>query len=268
MAPLITLLSDFGLTDAYVGIMKGVIMAIAPHSPIIDLTHDLPPQDLWAARFNLLNAIPYFSDGTLHVAVVDPGVGGDRRGVAIQLPHCTLVGPDNGIFSGVFTPYLNGLDNDDGVQAIALTNPRYWRTPEPSTTFHGRDIFAPVAAHLAQGILLKDMGATIDPRSLKRLDLPVVQCLENKRVGCIQYGDRFGNLITNISGKTVQDRPWWVEIAGQHLMGQKTYGNVDTGEPVALVGSHSWIEIAVNGGSARDMFGIDIGSSVSIVIDP
>ena len=269
MAPLITILTDFGLTDAYGGIMKGVMMAIAPNTPIIDLTHDIPPQDLWAARFNLLNAIPYFPDGTIHVAVVDPGVGGDRRGVAIQLPDCTLVGPDNGIFSGVFTPYLDGMDNDDGVQAIALTNSRYWRIHDPSTTFHGRDIFAPVAALFgSRHCLSKTWELKIEPRSLKRLDLPVVQCQENEHVGCIQYGDRFGNLITTISGQTVEGRQWRVEIAGQHLMGQKTYGNVDTGAPVALVGSHSWIEIAVNRGSARDVFGMDIGSPIRVVVDP
>ena len=274
MAPLITLLTDFGLTDAYVGIMKGVMMAIAPNIPLIDLTHDIPPQDLWAARFNLVNAIPYFPNGTIHLAVVDPGVGGDRRAVAIKLPHCTLVGPDNGIFSGVLAPYLRtGREIDrvekiepgiKEIEAIALTNPSYWRTSNPSTTFHGRDIFAPVAAHLAQGVPIADLGERIDPKTLRFLALPEVQHQGNGLVGCVQYGDRFGNLITTIEGQRVEGKTWSVAMGSQQLQGQTTYGQVERGQPVALVGSHGWVEIAVNGGSAKDYFGLDIGETVRV----
>ena len=261
MAPPITLLTDFGLTDAYVGIMKGVMMAIAPNVPLIDLTHDIPPQDLWAARFNLVNAIPYFPDGSIHLAVVDPGVGSDRRAVAIQLPHCTFVGPDNGIFSGVIEPYLK---QGEEIEAIALTNPSYWRTTNPSTTFHGRDIFAPVAAHLAQGIPIADLGERLDPRTLTLLDLPEVQHQDNMLVGCVQYGDRFGNLITTIEAQRVKGKTWSVAMGSYQLQGQTTYGQVERGQPVALVGSHGWVEIAVNGGSAKDYFGIDIGETVRV----
>ncbi|MEM9212805.1 MAG: SAM-dependent chlorinase/fluorinase [Cyanobacteria bacterium P01_F01_bin.150] len=275
MAPLVTLLTDFGLTDAYVGIMKGGIMAIAPNVSIIDLTHDIPPQDLWAARFNLLNAIPYFPDGTIHVAVVDPGVGGDRRAVAIQLPDCMLVGPDNGIFSAVVAPYLaegRSLDKQETgagkkLKAVALTNTAYWRTDRPSTTFHGRDIFAPVAAHLAQGVPVETMGNTINPNSLKMLTLPKIWTQGNEVIGCVQYGDRFGNLITNIKGQAVKAQKWQVDISGQRLIGQQTYGSVKQGDPVALIGSHGWVEIAVNGGSAKNMFGVDIGSRIKIVME-
>lgn len=258
---LVTLLTDFGVTDAYVGIMKGVMKAIAPTLSMIDLTHDIPPQDLWAARFNLLNAVPYFPNGTIHLAVVDPGVGGDRRGVAIQLPHCILVGPDNGIFSGVFQPYL-----DSGmVEAIALTNPVYWRTPTPSTTFHGRDIFAPAAAHLAAGVSLHQLGNRLDPRSLKTLMVPESRDRGNTIVGTVQYIDRFGNVMTNVKGAAVQDGPWSVTMGGHQLQGQTTYGTVEKGQPVALIGSHGWVEIAVNGGSAQRYFAIRPGESITVL---
>lgn len=259
VAPLITLLTDFGLTDAYVGIMKGVMKAIAPNLSLIDLTHNIPPQDLWAARFNLLNAVPYFPNGTIHLAVVDPGVGSDRRGIVVQLPHCTLVGPDNGIFSGVFQPYL-----DQGVEAIALTNPSYWRTADPSTTFHGRDIFAPVAAHLAMGVPLHHLGNTVDPLSLKTLMIAGIEHRGNEVVGTVQYSDRFGNLITNIKGETVQDCQWAVNISAHRIQGQKTYGNVEKEQPVAIIGSHGWVELAVNGGSAQTYFEMGPGASITV----
>jgi S-adenosylmethionine hydrolase len=148
---LITLLSDFGLSDVYVGVMKGVIAQINPALTVVDLTHQIPPQNIAAGRFSLMNAYPYFPGGTVHIAVVDPGVGSRRRGVAIQLDAGFLVGPDNGLFSGV-------LSENPVVAAVELTNPQYWRTLSPSTTFHGRDIFAAVGAHLASGISDRTVG--------------------------------------------------------------------------------------------------------------
>jgi len=136
---LITLLSDFGLKDVYVGVMKGVIAQINPGLTVVDLTHQIPPQNIAAARFNLMNAYLYFPVGTVHVAVVDPGVGSHRRGIALQIDAGFLVGPDNGLFSGVV--HQTGV-----IAAVELTNAQYWWTPTPSTTFHGRDIFAAVGA--------------------------------------------------------------------------------------------------------------------------
>jgi S-adenosylmethionine hydrolase len=144
MAGIITLLTDFGLQDPYGGVMKGAIATLAPTATVIDLTHQIPPQDVAAARFALMSAFPYFPSGTVHTVVVDPGVGTARRAIAIATEASYLVGPDNGVFSGVLTQTTVRA-------AVALTNPRYWRTPDPSQTFHGRDIFAPVAAHLALG---------------------------------------------------------------------------------------------------------------------
>ncbi|NEQ96916.1 MAG: SAM-dependent chlorinase/fluorinase [Cyanothece sp. SIO2G6] len=255
---LLTLLTDFGLEDAYVGIMKGVILTLAPQATIVDLTHQIPPQDLWAARFNLMNAVPYLPPGTVHVAVVDPGVGSQRRGVAIQLPDCFLVGPDNGIFSGVLAPYMS---QGQPITVVSLTNPEYWRSPttntskgslQPSTTFHGRDIFAPVAAHLLTGIEIHQLGQVLNPRSLVSLDLPPLQQQGGEMVGCVQYGDRFGNLITTIPADLVKAPRWHLTIGSLVVPGHATYASVELGQPLALVGSHGWVELAVNGGSARD----------------
>jgi S-adenosyl-L-methionine hydrolase (adenosine-forming) len=155
-ARILTLLTDFGLNDVYVGVMKGVIAQVNPQLRVIDLTHQIPPQNVTAAQFNLMNAYPYFPPGTVHVAVVDPGVGGTRRAIAIQLAEAFLVGPDNGLLSGV-------VAQKQVIQAVELTNTRYWRNATPSSTFHGRDIFASVGAHLASGVAIAEMGDAIAP---------------------------------------------------------------------------------------------------------
>lgn len=139
---LITLLTDFGVQDNYVGVMKGIIAQIYPDAKVIDITHEVPPHNLDAANFCLMKAYPYFPAGTVHVAVVDPGVGTKRRAVAIELATGFLVGPDNGIFTGV-------LQEEQIILAVELTKPEYWLPNEPSTTFHGRDIFAPIGAYLS-----------------------------------------------------------------------------------------------------------------------
>ena len=165
MAPIMTLLTDFGYQDGYGGVMKGLIASSCPTAQLIDLTHSIPPQNIAAARFTLLNAYAHFPLGTVHLVVVDPGVGTTRRAIALQISHGYLVGPDNGVLSGV-------VDAVGAIAAVELTNPDYWRTAEPSTTFHGRDIFAPVAAHLVAGVPLEKLGATISPTSLTRIAIP------------------------------------------------------------------------------------------------
>ncbi|HEY9762462.1 MAG TPA: SAM-dependent chlorinase/fluorinase [Trichocoleus sp.] len=257
MPPLITLLTDFGTQDAYVGIMKGVIVRICPDAQIIDLTHEISPQDLLAARFNLLNAYRYFPSGTLHVAVVDPGVGSARRGIAIQTASAFLIGPDNGIFSGV-------IQRDPPVTAVALTKSAYWRTPSISTTFHGRDVFAPVAAHLAKGVPIQDLGDAVLPQSLTRLDIPDVIREENRVRGSVQYCDRFGNLITNLAPEDLPSALWQVQIGEYTLPSAQTYGDVPAGHPLALIGSHGWLEIAVNGGSAQQTLQASVGTDLSV----
>ena len=257
---IITLLTDFGDRDVYVGVMKGAIATINPQLSVIDLTHQIPPQNLLAARFALLNAYPYFPPQTVHVVVVDPGVGSHRRGIAIQLEQGYLVCPDNGICSGL-------LDAERVVTAVELTNAQYWRVANPSYTFHGRDIFAPVGAHLASGVLLSELGRTIAVDSLTRLDLPPVTIKPSKIAGCIQYIDRFGNLITDIPADLVRGKSWRVIIANITIDSGKTYSQVNLGENIAIVGSHGWIEIAVNGGNAQAQLNLTWQDPIQIETD-
>jgi S-adenosyl-L-methionine hydrolase (adenosine-forming) len=241
---LLTLVSDFGDRDVYVGVIKGVIAQINPNLTVVDLTHQIPPQNIAAARFCLMNAYAYFPVGTVHLAVVDPGVGGRRRAIAIEFAQGFLVGPDNGIFSGV-------LSQSPAIAAVELTNPDYWRTPQPSKTFHGRDIFAPVGANLASGISLKQLGREINLTDLVQLNINYCNEITDGVAGCIQYIDHFGNLVSNIPGNYVQNKTWCVQAAGLTIPGRETYTDVNVGEAIALVGSHGWVEIAINSGNAH-----------------
>ncbi|MEL7144104.1 MAG: SAM-dependent chlorinase/fluorinase [Cyanobacteria bacterium J06631_9] len=260
---MITMLSDFGSKDSYVAAMKGAIAQIAPGIPTCDLTHEVLPHNILAARFNLLMAYPYFPQGTVHLAVVDPGVGSDRRAIALQSPSGFFVGPDNGLFSGV-------LEREPALAAVNLTNSAYWRVPSPSATFHGRDIFAPVAAHLATGVPIAEVGDRIDPASLVKPDLPTfstdILFEGNAKVahyaGSFQYIDGFGNLITNIPAEAIPEGPWRLILSftkessasqtegKREFAGVNTYGDVPVGAIAALIGSHGWVELACNGGSA------------------
>lgn len=257
MSSVITLISDFGLQDTYVGVMKGIIATINPNIQIIDLNHQIPRQNIASARFCLLDTYGYFPKGTVYVAVVDPGVGSSRRGVAIAFEQGYLVGPDNGIFSGV-------LELSPPTKAVALTNPQYWLTSTPSTTFHGRDIFAPVAAHLASGVAIACLGEEIEPDSLVKLDLPQPQQQGDGILGLIQYVDVFGNLITNISGAMVKGKSWGVEVRGEIIPRVNTYSDTTSQELIALVGSHGWVEVAVNGGNAKAVLALDTGDAIKI----
>ncbi|HEY9658104.1 MAG TPA: SAM-dependent chlorinase/fluorinase [Allocoleopsis sp.] len=256
--PLLTLLSDFGWNDVYVGVMKGVIAQVNPDLTVVDLTHEIPPQNITAAQFNLLNAYPYFPTNTIHIAVVDPGVGGSRRAIAIDLAEGVLIGPDNGIFTGLLTQHLV-------TQVVELTNTRYWRVAEPSDTFHGRDVFAPVAAHLASGVPLSELGTPIDPATLIKLPIPPCAPTPNGYSGNIQHIDRFGNVITNIPGDYVRGRDWSVLLGKRSIPGCRTYGDVAGSSPLALVGSHGWVEIAVNGGDAHFQLRLNWEDTVQIV---
>ena len=256
---IVTLLTDFGLSDVYVGVMKGVIAQINPALTVIDLTHQIPPQTIAAARFNLMNAYPYFPDGTVHIAVVDPGVGSHRKAIALQLDQGFLVGPDNGLFSGV-------LSQNPVITAVELTNSNYWRTPTPSTTFHGRDIFAAVGAHLASGVPLEELGEWIDPTTLVQLPIPELIQTEVGIAGCIQYIDYFGNVVTNIPATEVTGKTWSVVIGDRIIPASQTYSDAALGEVVALIGSHGWVEIAVNSGSAASQLQLDLGNRIEIIL--
>lgn len=250
---LITLLTDFGLSDVYVGAMKGTIAQINPQLQVIDLTHQIPPQDIASARFQLMNAYPYFPADTVHLAVVDPGVGSMRRSIAVQLTSGYVVAPDNGLISGVL---------EHAIAAVELTNRNYWRSQTPSFTFHGRDIFAPVAAYLASGIALRDLGEEIDLDSIARLPIPDVIETGQGLQGVIQAIDHFGNLITNISGGHVRDRDWAVQINEAIYPGKTTYAEAEVGEIIGLIGSHGWLEIAMNRGNAQSYLNVEIGTTI------
>ncbi len=261
---IITLLTDFGLSDAYVGVMKGTIAQINPQLNIIDITHDISPQNIAAGRFCLMNAYAYFPTETVHVAVVDPGVGSSRRPVAIQCANFYLVGPDNGLFSGV-------LSRESAIGCVCLTNPQYWRTPQPSSTFHGRDIFAAAGAHLANGVRLEELGEAIDPASLVQLQIPNCAVTATGIAGCVQYCDRFGNLITNIPNNCLQNKNWSVKVDRTSdtiiIPSGKTYSDSKPGDLVAIIGSEGWLEIAVNGGSAESVLKLEFGAIVQLLFE-
>jgi S-adenosyl-L-methionine hydrolase (adenosine-forming) len=255
----ITLLSDFGLEDGYVAAMKGVVATIAPEAHLVDITHLVPAQDIASARFRLQTVSRFFPPGTVHLAVVDPGVGTARRAIAVRSRSGSFfVGPDNGLLTGA-------LDADSPAAAVELSETRFWRTPAPSATFHGRDVFAPAAAYLARGTPMEALGRAIDPTELVRLELPACETAPNGFIGAIQAVDRFGNLITNVPGSLLTGRRGWtVSIAGRSISGHRTYADVPPGELVALVGSHEFVEVAVNRGDARQTLRVGIGDPVQV----
>ncbi|MCC3456844.1 MAG: SAM-dependent chlorinase/fluorinase [Microcoleus sp. PH2017_15_JOR_U_A] len=274
---IITLLTDFGLSDVYVGVMKGAIAQINPQLQVIDITHQIPSQNIAAARFCLMAAFAYFPAETVHVAVVDPGVGSNRRAVAVKCASCFLVGPDNGLFSGVLSrenalakPVPTGATPTKRIAVVELTNPKYWRTPEPSSTFHGRDIFATAGAHLANGVPLEELGRAVSAASLVQLEIPNCAVTATGATGCVQYVDRFGNLITNIPNNCIIGNNWSVIISNScdliRIPSGKTYSDSKPGDLIAIIGSDGWLEIAVNGGSAQSVLQLEVGDKIEIIL--
>ena len=244
--PVITLTTDFGRASPYVAVMKGVILSVNPAARVVDLTHDIRPQDVRHACYFLATAVPYFPPGTIHVCVVDPGVGSARAALYADTPEQRLVGPDNGVFTGVFRKLGRR-------HAGALTNPHFWRTPAPSDTFHGRDIFAPVAAHLACGASHLEMA----PGTIQPVEIPV-RCavtFGNQWNGEVQFVDDFGNLITNVPACKLKSLPVKVALAGAALgtvRWVRAYSDAAPGELVCLFSSDGYFELAeVNGNAAR-----------------
>jgi len=251
---LITLTTDFGVDDSYVAVMKGVILTITPHAQIVDITHQIEPQNVHEAAYVLSSAAPYFPPDTVHVVVVDPGVGSSRRPIAIQTGSARLVGPDNGVFTHL-------LAAAEQATVVHLQNRAYWRSAV-SHTFHGRDIFAPVAAHLAAGVPLDALGPSIDDPILLDLTQPV-RLADGSLRGEIVHVDRFGNLICNIPASWLAGADWTIRIAGHTLDGlQQSYAGVAAGQLVALVSSGDTLEIAVREGSAAQLLTVAAGEPV------
>jgi hypothetical protein len=259
---IITLTTDFGTLDGYPGVMKGVILNIAPNAKIVDLSHEISPQDIMEAALLLWRSVPYFPDGTIHVAVVDPGVGTTRRAIAAQIGRQYFVGPDNGIFSLVMD---TAVSNGQLIWIGELNKSAFW-LPVVSSTFHGRDIFAPVAAHLASGISIKQLSTQInDP---VRLELPPPIKSADGWIGQVIHIDHFGNLSTNIDGSTLRNiKLVTIEIKGKLIDGLiASFADRLDGALVALIDSSGLLAISVVNGNAAQHIGSSIGDSVFVHI--
>jgi S-adenosylmethionine hydrolase len=258
---IITLTTDFGERDPYVGIMKGVILSINPCARIVDLTHGISAGSVLEGSTIIKEACRYFPSGTVHVGVIDPGVGGTRRPIAVASKSHFFVGPDNGLFWPT-------IEADSGSEVIHLTEKRYWMDTV-SSTFHGRDIFAPVAAHLSEGIDLFLMGEKIDDPIT--LAYPLVRRERDRLVGEVIRVDYFGNPITNIAAEDLPEflpsEGLSVSIEGFVLKEIHTsYNQVPEGKPLALIGSSNVLEIAVNRGSARADLGDTCGIGAKVTV--
>jgi S-adenosylmethionine hydrolase len=260
-APLIALLTDFGERDGYVGVMKGVILGLAPDVTLVDLSHEVPPQDIVAGAWILHTSWRYFPEGTIFLAVVDPGVGSNRKAIALQTAGRIFVGPDNGLFSDVLA--ASAPD-----RVVALDNPAYHRA-SPSATFHGRDIFAPVAAHLAAGVALSALGTPVVPSSLVRLSLPQPAWRAGALIAHVAHVDAFGNLILDVGPKQtdVVLRNEAVEVlAGARRIRRRvqTYSEAPAGECALLRDSSGNLAIVLREGSAALTLGLRRGDEVRL----
>ncbi len=266
MPRVITLTTDFGTRDPYVGAMKGVILTIAPQSNIVDITHQVAPQDIQQGAFLFAAAARYFPADAIHVVVVDPGVGTARRPIALRVGETVFVAPDNGVLSFAVQAFAAAQPHST-VRAIHLNRPEYW-LPQTSMTFHGRDVFAPCAAHLARGIAFESLGSPID--DWLRLEPPApTRQKDGSLLAHVRHIDAFGNIVIDVTGDSLQgaDRSrTTISIAGHAVHGVRdAYGQVAPGEVLALVGSSGWLEIAVRNGNAAQKWGVRTGDEVVIV---
>jgi S-adenosylmethionine hydrolase len=245
--PIITLLTDFGTRDSYVAEVKGVLLTRAPSAVLVDVTHEIPPGDVLAAQYVLERTWPRFPAGTVHLAVVDPGVGSERRALAAAAEGHGFIAPDNGLL----TPMLAGAT------VVALHEPA-----DAAPTFHGRDLFAPAAAALALGTAIETLGPAVhDP---VRRSPPKPAEREGAMIGHVVYVDRFGTLVTNLPGEAAaRARVVWI---GAHTLGpvRRSFSDVPAGTPLALVGSGGALEIAVRNGSAAATLAAQVGTEVRI----
>jgi S-adenosylmethionine hydrolase len=262
--PIITLLTDFGTQDYFVGAMKGVILSINPRANIVDITHDIPPQDVQGGAFNLLASYRDFPRDTVHVAVVDPGVGSSRRPIIVECANQLFVGPDNGLLSWV-------CQKEGSFRAWHLTNEKFFRHPV-SATFHGRDVFAPVAAALSNGARPEEFGPAVD--EIVQLQSLNVRAQEAAVEGAIIHVDRFGNCITNLTVDHLPgaqgDRKIKISLNGREITSFRRFfaDNAErNSELFAIVGSAGFIEIAVHNSSAAAVLKAERGQQVVLIID-
>jgi len=269
MGAVITLTTDFGLADAYVAAMKGVILGINPEAKLIDICHSIKPQNVSQAAFVLSTAYQFFPERTIHVVVVDPGVGTERRAIILRTPLADFVAPDNGVLSYVIPQSLarpvsvnrQQIELPPELKAVALTRPEFWRSPV-SATFHGRDIFAPVAARLSLGSPPEDFGEAITSLTILPLTHPY-RAQDDVLVGHILHIDNFGNLITNIRSEDLPKQAITVEVGGHSVSGlSRTYEEGDG--LLALIGSSGYLEISLKRGNASTFLDAEVGGEVKI----
>jgi S-adenosylmethionine hydrolase len=256
----VTLLTDFGMKDGNVGVMKGVILSIAPHVQIVDLSHLISPQNVAEAALILSRSAPFFAAGTIHVAVVDPGVGTNRRPLAAQIGSQRFVLPDNGLLSFLLE---RAEQMGESVEIVQLDQPRYWLA-QVSHVFHGRDIFAPVAAHLAMGVSLAELGSPItDPL---RLALPSPQRTKTGLRGEVIHIDHFGNITTNIRCEHLLGAKKLVVYLGEHRVDGlvHTFGERPAGQAVALFGSSGDLIVSIVNGNAAQNLGVQVGDPLDV----
>ena len=267
MANIITLLTDYGIRDSFVANIKGSVLKTNPQSQIIDITHEIAPQDIWEGAFTLKSAYNQFPKGTIHLAVVDPGVGSGRRPIIVVTESYYFVGPDNGLFSLV---YLEA----ERLRVHHITAAHYFTT-SPGQTFHGRDVFAPVAAWLSKGIPSGNFGEEIS--DFVKLSVPSTRSSENGIDGHVVHIDRFGNLITNITTKDLQTlltgddggAALSVSVGGKTIQGlKKFYGEAAPGQPGALINSNGHLEVFLFRQNARQSLGAKRGEPVRVMKRP
>ena len=265
--PIVTIVSDFGLRDEYAGVIKGVILSICPSASIVDITHQIDPQDILQAAYLVPSFYRFFPQGTVHLIVVDPGVGGDRQILAVSHRGHVFIAPDNGVLT-----LLMSREKSDTI--VRINNTDYFLKPV-STTFHGRDIFAPVSAHIINGAALMDLGTKIECEDIIHLkDLYCRISETGELFGKIISIDRFGNLTTNIDSKSLialyhvePKNRLQIRIGVHEILGlSDRYSNAELNTPLALIGSRNYLEIAVNCGSAEKYFKAQKGDPVQVKV--
>ena len=270
--PIITLTTDFGAKDSYVGAMKGVILDIAPDAAIVDVSHEVERHNIHEAAYVLATASKFFPPQTLHVAVVDPGVGSARRPLALCTPRGTYISPDNGTLTHVLNSFgqvshTTRASNThayaklpEGCNAYELDNPSFW-LPQVTRTFHGRDIFAPSAAHLASGVAVSEMGTPVE--SIAYLPESAYSSDNGTVTGAVVHIDIYGNLITNIPSHAVGNEPE-IHVLGRKIPGLSDSYQESTGDLMAIIGSQDTLEIAVGEGDARTLLNASVGNRVVV----
>jgi S-adenosylmethionine hydrolase len=256
---IVTLITDFGLQAEYAGAVKGAILSANPRCQVVDVSHQIPPGDILRASFVLKNAFSCFPDGTVHLAVVDPGVGTRRRPLILRQGRHFFVGPDNGIFSEVLPAPGKGAGYE-------ITREEFFRRPV-SATFHGRDLFGPVAGYLSSGLPAREFGPRV--AGFIRAEIPRPERGSNRLIGRVLWADPFGNLLTNIAreeyGPLLSERGWRILGKSWRIEGlSSTYGEGKPGTPLALFGSSGYLELALNQGRAADKLRIKPGDPLVI----